>query len=63
MVGLICCLYNGHYVTFIINLENDFKNLIKGSNYFYDDCSKLHDLEEIDSFKNLLSDSLPYIAI
>ena len=61
--GLICCRYNGHYATFIINLENEFKNLNKGSSYFYDDCSKLHDLEEIDSFKNLLSDYLAYIDI
>ena len=61
--GLICCPYNGHYIAFVINLDNEFKNLKKGCSYFYDDCSKFHSLEEIDSFKNLLNDYLPYVAI
>ena len=27
--GLICCPYNGHYIAFVINLDNEFKNLKK----------------------------------
>jgi hypothetical protein len=61
--GLIYCPYNGHYNCILINLNENFYNLKKGLNYFYDNMNINHDLIEITNYKDLLEHNLISLAV
>ena len=63
LASIICCPYNGHYISIIVNLRENMAGLKTNTNYFYDDCSLNHELREIGNYEDLLDDYLPYVVI
>ena len=61
--GIICCPYNGHYTSLLINLNENYLYLKKHLNYYYGDTSYCHDLVEVDNIKDVLVDAVPYMAL
>ena len=63
LAGIICCPYNGHYTCIVIDIDEDIKNIKKGRSYFYDDCSREHNLTELKDYRSIFKNHLPYICL
>lgn len=61
--AIICLPFSGHYIGILTNLEKDENPLKKGKNYFYDDLKNDNNIIEIDDYKELLDQNIPYILV
>ena len=63
LVGIVNTPECDHYTGLIINLNENIHQLKKGFNYYYDDFTHDHLINEVDDYKSLLYEVNPYIAL
>ena len=61
--GMICTPKFNHFTALIINNNDNFNNLVKGENYYYDGDTYFHEVRKVKNIKTVLLTDLPYLVL
>ena len=60
---MICTPKFNHFTALIINNNDNFNNLVKGENYYYDGDTYFHEVRIVKNIKTVLLTDLPYLVL